>query len=258
MSKHLVIPDCQVKPGIPLEHLSWCGKYIVDKKPDVVVCLGDFADMPSLSSYDSRGSKNFEGRRYAEDIAAVKLAMAKLLAPLRQYQKWTRQSHKPRYEPRMVMLMGNHEDRITRAVNEDPHKLEGVIGLKDLGYEQNWEVVPFLQPIEIDGVMYSHYFPTGQMGRPCTTARSILSKYHMSCFAGHQQGRDIAYGRRGDGKTVTAIISGSFYQHEEDYLNPITNNHWRGIWMLHEVREGSFDEMPVSINYLRRKYGASN
>jgi hypothetical protein len=92
------------------------------------------------------------------------------------------------------------------------------------------------------------------MGRPCTSARAILSKYHQSCVAGHQQGRDIAYGKRADGKPITAIIAGSFYLHDEPYLNPITNSVWRGIYMLHEVNQGSFDEMAVSIGYLERKY----
>jgi hypothetical protein len=27
------------------------------------------------------------------------------------------------------------------------------------------------------------------------------------------------------------------------------------VWIFHEVQDGSFDEMPVSINYLREKYG---
>ena len=65
--KHLIIPDTQVKPGVDLNYLAWVGKYIVEKKPDVVVQIGDFADMPSLSSYDT-GKKSFEGRRYKDDI----------------------------------------------------------------------------------------------------------------------------------------------------------------------------------------------
>jgi hypothetical protein len=34
-----------------------------------------------------------------------------------------------------------------------------------------------------------------------------------------------------------------------------TNNHWRGIIMLHEVNEGSFDELFISLKYLKEKYG---
>jgi hypothetical protein len=107
----------------------------------------------------------------------------------------------------------------------------------------------------IDGVAYCHYFPTGTMGRPCTSARALMNKYHMSCIAGHQQGRDIAYGKRADGTPMTTLIAGSFYQHEEEYLSPISNAHWRGIYVFHEVKDGAFDEMAVSMNYLKRKYG---
>jgi hypothetical protein len=254
VAKHLVIPDCQVKPGVPLDHLEWCGRYIVDKQPDVVICIGDFADMPSLCSYDT-GKKSFEGRRYKADIKAAQEGMNKLLTPLWEYDKWTKSSHKPRYRPRLVMTLGNHEDRITRCIESDP-KLEGMLSLDDLGYKEcGWEVYPFLKGVMIDGVIYSHYFPSGQLGRPCTSARAILSKHHMSCIAGHQQGRDIAYGKRADGRNITAIIAGSFYQHDEDYLNPMTNQHWRGVYVLHEVQDGAFDEMAVSLSYLRRKYG---
>lgn len=256
MSKHLVIPDTQVKEGVPLEHLSYCGRYIVDKKPDVIVMIGDWNDLPSLSGYDPKGSRHHEGKRYKADIAKGKEGMQMLFEPIREYQEWTIRSHKPRYEPRFVLTLGNHEDRITRAINTNPQQLEGLMSLEDLGYKEfGWEVYPFLQPVIIDGVVYSHYFSTGQMGRPCTTANAILQKYHMSCFAGHQQGRSIAYGKRADGTSITAIIAGSFYQHEEDYLNPLTNTHWRGIYVLHQVENGSFDEMPVSLDYLRRRYG---
>ena len=38
------------------------------------------------------------------------------------------------------------------------------------------------------------------------------------------------------------------------YLNAQTNEHWRGVYMFHEVLDGAFDEMPVSLNFLREKY----
>ena len=80
--KHLILPDCQVKDGVPLDHLDWIGQYIVDKQPDVIVNIGDFADMPSLSSYD-KGTKSFEGRRYKKDIEVTREAMQRLLAPMK-------------------------------------------------------------------------------------------------------------------------------------------------------------------------------
>ena len=153
------------------------------------------------------------------------------------------------------MCLGNHEDRISRAVESDP-KLEGVLSLDDLAYEEfGWEVIPYLEPIIVDGIAYCHYFTSGTMGRPVTSAATLVTKKHQSCVMGHVQGRQIAYGTRADGKQITGIFVGGFYQHDEAYLKWQGNKHWRGIWVLHEVNDGQFDEMPVSMSYLQKKYG---
>ena len=255
--KHFVIPDCQIRPEDNTDHLKWASSYLVKKHPEVIVCLGDFADMPSLSSYD-KGKRSFEGRRYTKDIDAVKEAMRVLLAPIKEEQARLVRNKEKQWKPRMVMLLGNHENRIERAL-EDDAKLEGLMSLKDLGYEEaGWQVVPYLKVITIDGICYSHYFVSGVMGRPVSSARMLLTKHHMSCVAGHQQGRDIAYGQKADGTRMTAIISGSYYQHDEPYLTPQNNIHWKGCWMLNQVENGSFDEMPLSIEYLERKYKKEN
>lgn len=250
----LVIPDAQVKDGVPTEHLEWAGHYIVDKQPDVVVCLGDFADMPSLSTHDKAGSKYFEGLRYKKDVEVAQQAMQRLLSPIHAAQKKQRQYKEKVYRPEMHLLLGNHEHRIDRAINNSP-MLEGIISTKDFGYESHWKVHPFLQPVTIGGVVFNHYFPVGALGRPASSAAAMVSKLHQSCIAGHQQGRQVAYGRRADGSSITCIIAGSFYLHDEHYMDPSSNKHWRGLVMLNEVENGHFDEMFVSVNYLRGKYG---
>ena len=242
--KIAVIPDVQALPGAPMEHLTWCGKFLAEKQPDVIVCIGDFGDFPSLSHFE-RGTMQFEGRRYKKDLAAFHEAMQLLMNPIA----------KKGWKPRLEFTKGNHEDHIRRAVNEDP-KLEGLMSDDDLRLEDyGWRVHEFLQPIAIGGVAFCHYFPSGVMGRPISSAPALLRKLHMSAFAGHLQGREIAYSRRADGSNMTAIISGSFYQHSYQYLSPFTNAHWRGMFMLHEVRDGHFDEMAVSISFLKRRFG---
>tara|TARA_R110000824_G_scaffold131926_2_gene294210 strand:- start:604 stop:1389 length:786 start_codon:yes stop_codon:yes gene_type:complete len=254
MIKHLVIPDTQVKPDNPIAHLEWAGQYAVDKKPDVIIHLGDHWDMPSLSSYDV-GKKSFEGRRYTKDIEAGIEGMKAFLKPIKKEQKRLKKGKRKLWTPRLVFCLGNHEFRIERAVEADA-KLEGLLSYEDFNLkEMGWEVYPFLYPVIVDGVVYSHYFTSGVMGRPVSNARLLLQKKMMSCVQGHVQDRDIAFARKADGSSVTGIFAGIFYQHEEDYLTPQTNGSWSGIWMFNEVDNGSFDEMPVSMNYLRRKYG---
>lgn len=241
-----VMPDTQVRDGVPTGHLAAYGKYIAAKRPDVVVCIGDFADMPSLSTHDEPGSIHAEGLRYAADLGSVHRAMDIFMEPIAKAKG---------YNPVMVLTLGNHEDRINRAVAADPKQLHGRMRTTDLRYAQyGWQVFPFLQPVEIGGVVFCHYFPAGVMGRALSTAAGILRKYHQSAFAGHLQGRDIAYGKRATGESMTAIISGSFYQHDEFYLSPVTNRHWRGAYFLHEVKDGQFDEMALSLGYLMRRF----
>lgn len=254
MTKHLVIPDTQCKPNQSVEHLRWAGEYAADKKPDVIVHLGDHWDMPSLSSYDV-GKKSFEGRRYTDDIEAGHEGMNAFMQPIWEEQRRLRTNRKKVWNPRMVFLLGNHEQRMMRAVENDS-KLEGLISYDDLDLDDyGWEVYDFLEPAIIDGIAYSHYFCSGVMGRPVTNAKLLLQKKMMSCIQGHVQDRDIAYARRGDGSSITGLFAGIFYDHDEGYLNPQTNGSWSGVWMLHEVNDGSFDELPVSLNYLRKKYG---
>jgi len=252
--KILVIPDTQVKPGQDFSYLNAIGNYIVEKKPDVVVQIGDFCDMESLSSYDV-GTKDFEGRRYKEDIKASRKAMEALMTPLYIHNEKAKASKSKQYHPELHLTLGNHEQRILKAVNKDA-KLDGVLSVSDLGYEEyGWKVYPFLEVKVIEGIAFSHYFASGVKGLPVGNAKLLLQKMHMSCFAGHQQGRDIAYGKRADGKEMTAIICGSCYEHDEKYMGPQQNNHWRGIYVLHDVQDGAYDEMAVSLRYLRKKYG---
>ncbi len=251
--KHLVIPDTQVKPNSPTDHLRWAGLYAAEKKPDVIVHIGDHFDMPSLSSWDV-GKKSFEGRRYKDDIEAGIHAMEVFLQPIRDEQQRLKVNKHKQWRPRMVYTLGNHENRIERAIESDP-KLDGLIGYKDLQLEEmGFEVYDFLDVVVIDQIAYAHYFTSGIMGRPVSSARNMLSKKMMSCIMGHVQDRDIAYGRRADGTNILGLFSGIYYQHDEDYLTPQTNSSWRGIWMLNEVANGGCDELPVSMNYLRNKY----
>ncbi|WP_426111066.1 metallophosphoesterase [Massilia sp. PWRC2] len=255
MTKILFIPDSQVKPGDDFEFLRCIGRYIVEKQPDIIVHAGDFADMESLSSYD-KGKRSYEGRRYKADIQAAHEGMEALLGPLREHNERRIQSKKRPYRPRMVLTLGNHEHRINRTVNDEP-LLDGTISTDDLNYEgYGWEVYPFLEVVVIEGIAFSHYFTTGAMGRPASTSAAMLNKKHMSCIAGHQQGRQSSTGVKADGRQITAIIAGSCYEHAEDYLGPQGNKHWHGIIMLHNVVDGEFDEMFAPLSYIKQKYAA--
>lgn len=249
MSTHLVIPDVQDKPKLSKRHLGWIGQYIADKRPDVIIQIGDFSDVESLSSWD-RGKLSFEGRRYGRDLDSARTAMETLCEP------WADIGG---YNPRMVLTLGNHEDRITRAVNAQP-ELEGSMSTEDLGYEEfGWEVHKFLEVVTIDGISYSHFFPRAASGRVVQTrngapsAKAQLIREGRSCTAGHQQGLDIACLPLGS-RLQWGLIAGSCYLHDEAYLGPQGNKHWRGVVLKNGVNRGTYSPILVDLDYLKKRY----
>lgn len=253
---HIVIPDTQAKPGTPTDHLRWVGQYIVDEFKDKnvrIIHLGDHADMPSLSSYD-KGKKAMEGRRYIQDIAFANEAWSVLGSPLKELNEARRASKHKAWKPERFILLGNHEDRINRVVEYDA-QMEGVVSTNHLDYARSgWKVIPFKEVLQLDGVSYSHFWYNPMNGRPYGgNAETRLKTIGHSFTMGHQQ--TLMYSIRfvGD-KSQHALVAGSCYLHDEDYKGPQGNHHWRGIIVCHEVRDGSYDPMFISLNYLCRRY----
>lgn len=253
MTRHLYIPDVQFKDGVPDHHLRAVGNMIAELQPEVIICAGDFADMPSLSGYDI-GKRTFEGRRYKDDIAAAHRGMRTMLGPMERLNYSRRRNKVRLYKPRMVMTLGNHENRIDRATNNDP-KLYGTIGIDDLQYSSfGWNVVPFLQPVIIDGVAYCHYFYNKLTGRPWPNARTTLNKEHISCTQGHQQKLEIEVQYDGKGRRLTSVTAGAYYLHDEEYKGEAGNKHWRGILWKSDVHDGEYDLATISIDNMVREW----
>lgn len=252
MTTHLVIPDTQAKPGAPTDHLRWIGHYIVDKKPDVIIHLGDHWDMPSLSSYD-RGKKAMEGRRYRQDVDAGNEAWAVLNKPLDDYNRQRAKTKHKQYTPVKKRLLGNHEQRIDRATEMDA-ALDGTIGYDDL-LSPGWEVHDFLDMVEVDGVLYSHYFYNPNSGRPYTSMiENRIRTVGQSFTMGHQQ--TLAYGLvfTNNGQQRHGLVAGACYLHDEDYKGYQGNAHWRGIIRKSAVKDGSYDPTFISLDSLCQRY----
>ena len=117
----------------------------------------------------------------------------------------------------------------------------------------------FCKPVKIDGVSYCHLFVKGANGRVTNqkfgmpNARTQVLREMHSCTAGHKPGLDVHIQPVGSG-SMRGIIAGSCYQHEEEYMTPQGTTYWRGILVKHEVHEGNYDLMEVSLKYLLRKY----
>jgi len=265
----LLIPDTQQKTGAPNFHMRWIGCYAVDKRPDRIVHIGDHHDMPSLSSYD-KGKRSFEGRTYRADIEAGNVALDVLMQPIYDYNKslrvaknlpakeWSaaqRRRDEKLFKPKLDVCLGNHEERIERAI-ELQRELEGTMGYHDFNWKQHgWKVHGFKEVVDIGGVKFSHFFYNPMTGHPYGGALSTrIKNIGFSFVMGHQQGKQQAEMYRSDGTIVRGLVVGSCYLHDEKYLGPQANHYWRGVVVLHEVQNGNYDLMEVSLKYLRDKY----
>ena len=155
------------------------------------------------------------------------------------------------YKPELHLTMGNHEERLDRFANEHPY-LEEIVGTHMLNYEEwGWKAHPFLKPVCVDGVDYAHYFISGALGRPVSSANAMRSKRTRSSIMGHNQMTDVSFDPLSH---QWFIFCGLCCQHDEAYLGPQGNNHRRQILVLHEVEDGKFDPMFVSLRYLQKAY----
>jgi hypothetical protein len=250
MTKHLVIPDTQVRPGTPMDHFTAIGNYIAVKQPDTVVHIGDHWDMHSLSSYDLKQA-GFANRSYSDDIEAGNEAMRLLMAPIKAYNK----GRKKKYTPRMVLTLGNHEERINRFREDAENaRFRDVVTQKDFD-TAGWKVVPFKKVIKIDGINYAHYFYAQNSGRPIGgLAQFKLTKLKFSYVMGHQQEMSAARESLANGQIIRGLMAGCCYQHEEVYRGPQAKYEWRGVHMLHEVNKGDYSHCEVSLKFLRGHY----
>lgn len=245
MKRIFVIPDRQARAGVPLDHNRWLGQAIADYQPDIVVDLGDAADFPSVSRHTAPGSLEKEGQRLKVDFDTAVEADRLLF------------KHMGAFRPkRKVRLRGNHEQRVLTYLQANPI-LEGLISL-DMLNDADWEIVPFRDGspgvIDIEGVSFAHYFANPNTGKAIGgTATYKLAAIGGPFVQGHVQGYDIGTRQYATGRVVRGIVAGSCYLHDEPFKGA-ANAHDRCAVVLNEVRNGRFSEMPLTLDYLCRKY----
>ena len=253
MRRHLVIPDTQIRPGVPTIHLEWAGRWAAEHHPDVIVHLGDHWDMPSLSMYDAPGSLKMEGARYEDDVETGNAAFRLLADPIQAEMDRFVRNKKARWNPERHFLFGNHEQRIERAINTNP-KFAGVIGdhhLKTPG----WTRHRYLERVWIDGLVYSHFFQSSHSSHAIGgSVDNRLNKIGASFVQGHEQGFRYAPRQQASGTEWHGLVAGSYYLHDEGYRGAQGQDHFRGIVVLNEVKDGRYCIMPLTVDYLCRRY----
>lgn len=249
---HLVIPDYHTYKGDPLDRFYALGKLIIDRQPEVIVFMGDMCDMPSLCKHDE-GKKTHMLQNVKDDIEALHIAEKAIFNDLNIFNKSLRDKKKAKYTPTVIKILGNHEYRVQRLLDYDP-KLEGTLSMDMFNTRQNINefVVPFKDFVEVDGVFYSHFWASGVMGRPFSSARTMIQKRGVSCTMGDTHTLDIANMTKPDGSRIRGLVAGSFHDPDhKSFAGPQVDRIWfNGIIYKHGVFEGDYDLEEIRVERL--------
>lgn len=254
MTIHLVVGDTHAHPDHDNSRADLLAGLISDLKPDVYVHIGDSADMASLSAYD-RGLSYFVGRNYKDDIHAHLEFEERVWGPVKRMKKKL---------PRRVFCIGNHEDRISRALSKSP-ELAGAISMKDLQLEYFYDdIVPYdghSTPgvIDVDGIDYAHFVVAGISGRPLSSLHhgyQLLQKRHKSTTVGHSHvfSYDTQKFLKGT-NSLHGLCLPCFVDYPVDWAGNVTDLWDSGVVIKRGVENGNYDLEFVSMKRLKEIYG---
>ena len=251
---HICCPDQHAHPDFHNNRADWLGKLILDVKPDVVVNIGDAADLPSLSSYD-KGKASFHGRNYGKDIESHLDFQERMWYPMFKSKKKL---------PYRVVIEGNHEHRIKRLLDYEPHLSGAKFGVSfdDLDFKKYYSDVVEYEGgnpgvISIDGIDYSHYFPSGISGRPLQSihhAYDLTVKRFNSSTVGHSHLLDYHVRNDSAGRTRSGLVCGVFQDYTSPWAGTVSNFWTSGVVIKRNVENGNYDFEHIGIDSLRRTY----
>ena len=248
----MIVPDPHAHPDFHNERADWLGKLIKDLKPDVVINIGDAADMPSLCSYD-KGTRAFQGRSYRKDIEAHLDFQDRMWQPIKRSKK---------KKPYSIIFEGNHEHRIKRALDLSP-ELDGAISFDDLDFKRYYdEIIEYTGRTPgvhvCDGVHYAHFFVSGVLGRAISgehPAYSLLTKEFVSCTQGHVHTADYSIRTTVGGRKINGLVCGVYQDYWSDWAGEVNKLWWRGVVIKRNVEDGTYDPQFIGMEALKREYG---
>ena len=257
MTKTAVVLTCaHSDPSIPNERFDWLGEFLYDIRPDYVIDLGDGADLKSLNSFDTRYPQAIVAQNYESDINHYNDAMDRMRRKFRTMKK---------KRPAFFGFEGNHENRIKKAIANDP-RLEGAtygISFSHLQtdvwfdeYHQYNNSAPAI--FDYDGVSYAHYIASGNYGTAMSGlhhAYGLVQKRHCSTTVGHSHKRSLFFKDDAHPNPTIGLVAGCFKGGEEGWAGQSNMEWWKGVIVKRNVQDGYYEPEFVSLGRLRDVYG---
>ena len=257
MAKTAVIFTCaHADPDASNDRALLLSSLLYDIRPDYVVDLGDTAALRSLSSHDTRYPQKMVAADYQADIESYLDFQEKVRHKL---------THNKRKKPAFYGFEGNHENRLKKAIANDP-RLEGErygISFKHLEqdryyneYHEYHNSGPAIA--DYDGVSYAHFFSSGNFGSAMSGehhAANLIKKRFHSSTCGHSHKRSIYFKDDAHPKTAIGLVAGCFKGREESWAGQSNRDWWKGVVIKRNIEDGCYEPEWVSLSRLEKEYG---
>jgi hypothetical protein len=246
----LYVPDVHAQRDDGLARFYDLKRWLADRRIRLtrVIQGGDLWDMAPFCLHDNATPEWYD-RHFWDEFTTGLLAFDML------------EDIAKRHKATFHVTEGNHENRYNRWMESDnrlrtspfPKTVADLIAFYRPKSSVNY--VPFLQPLVINNIAFSHYFVSGLMGRPQSGERpagTILKAQHMSCVGCHSHTLDYAERTRADGSKIHALIGGCFVDPAGDFgfAGAARKLWWSGVHLLHVTAPGEFDVESISLSRL--------
>ena len=224
----LVISDSHINPGNEHDAVDlWyrLGKYCTKTQPDLIVHLGDVADLSSQAwRVAARGSYTLE-----EEAKSVVNVLTAFEEAIEEYNRVQRKMKKKQYRPHKYLTLGNHDVR------------NGVTVIEDIFTNEGWEVIDYLEPLCLRGIYFCHCMAKGLSDQMCVSAQELLENWCCDIVVGHGHHKDFYEGYSlAQHKQITALKCPAFTLSHYDWAKQTEYKWSRGFT---EIEPGFFGHM---------------
>jgi hypothetical protein len=251
----LYVPDVHAKSGDNLQRFDALAAWLTNRriKFDSVIQGGDLWDMESLCTHDDTSPEYYE-RHFWDEFSVGLDAFDKL------------ESFTKRFGNKgctFYITEGNHENRYNKWMASDnrlrtspfPQTVDSLLHFYRPTSKVNY--FPFLQPLVVHDIAFSHYFVSGLMGRPQggeRPAANILRAQFQSTVSCHSHVLDFAERTRADGSKLYSVVGGCFVDPKAKfaYAGAARKLWWNGVHILHVTAPGEFDVETISLERLQQ------
>lgn len=241
--KVICIGDTHAHPEYSNERFKALGQFCAEEQPDVIVQIGDWADVSSLNTHGSK--LELEGARWKDDVEVTLDSLDAFMQPIQRRKKKM---------PHRVITLGNHEHRVNRWLAQEPRFL-GTMSVQDLGFERfGFQVFPFGREATVAGFQFVHHLGsnTGRAAAINSPSNGVKS-VGVSTVVGHSHTTQLLPVYYKD-RTVWGLDLGCAIHkdmgHGEGWSHPTAHKYRRGVWVLENAANGDADFHHVRLETL--------